>query len=417
MRLRQLSLKILGSVKKIITRNIFLLSFVSLFADIAGEMLFPITPIFLASIGYGAFFIGTLEGFAEFVAGISKGYFGQQSDLRRTRAPFVRLGYALSALSKPLIGLSNSPASVFFSRFSDRLGKGMRSNARDAWLADESAPEHRARVFGFHRGMDTLGAAIGPMLALGYLWAFPRHYRSLYFLAFIPAAIGAALTFFAKEKKHHQYLPAREAQKVASKNQGFFSFLKYWPQASPGFRRTSLFLIIFCLVNSSDALLILLAAKNLGDERQVIMAYILYNLLYSFLSYPFGAMADKFGMSKTFSFGLVFFAATYALMPFAHSFAAVLAAFALYAVFAASTESIAKAWLTKLVAPTEKGTALGFFTASQSTCLLLSSLWTGLLWQATRAEIPFLISATVALGLAFAIFKRGDGLQDTEDQK
>ncbi|HMY47773.1 MAG TPA: MFS transporter, partial [Leptospiraceae bacterium] len=154
----------------ILTRPIILLSLVSLFTDIASEMLYPVMPIYLGSIGFSVFYIGVLEGFAEATAGLSKGYFGNLSDAIGRRLPFVRGGYALSAISKPMMAVSVFPGWIFLSRTVDRLGKGIRTAARDAMLSDASAPEHRGRVFGFHRALDTTGALLGPVLSLTFLY-------------------------------------------------------------------------------------------------------------------------------------------------------------------------------------------------------------------------------------------------------
>src|SRR3569832_933846 len=142
---------------KIFTRTILILSLVSLFNDVSSEMLLPVLPIYLSSIGFSALYIGILEGFAEANVGLSKGYFGQRSDETGNRTSFVRIGYSMSAVAKPILGLLAYPFWVFLSRTLDRLGKGIRTNARDALLADESDEKHRGKVFGFHRGMDTVG--------------------------------------------------------------------------------------------------------------------------------------------------------------------------------------------------------------------------------------------------------------------
>ncbi|HTP12940.1 MAG TPA: MFS transporter, partial [Bacteroidota bacterium] len=165
---------------KFITKTILFLSLVSLFTDIASEMLYPVMPMYLKSIGFSVVLIGILEGIAEATAGISKGYFGSLSDHLGRRRPFIQAGYALSAVSKPLMALLIQPVWVFVARTSDRLGKGIRTAARDAMLSAETTPEFKGRVFGFHRGFDTLGAAIGPSLALLYLTFHPDEYRSLF---------------------------------------------------------------------------------------------------------------------------------------------------------------------------------------------------------------------------------------------
>ena len=152
-----------------ITRTIWILSLISLFTDMASEMLYPIMPIYLKSIGFSIVLIGILEGVAEATAGLSKGYFGKLSDASGKRVPFVQVGYALSTISKPMMAMFIYPLWIFFARTIDRLGKGIRTGARDALLSDEAPAEVKAKVFGFHRSMDTLGAAIGPSLALLYL--------------------------------------------------------------------------------------------------------------------------------------------------------------------------------------------------------------------------------------------------------
>ena len=151
---------------KIINRTVLILSIVSLFADIASEMLYPVMPIYLKEIGFSFLLIGVLEGMANFTAGLSKGYFGKRSDEKGLRLPFIKLGYLLSAVSKPMMAAFAYPLWIFFARTTDRLGKGLRTAARDALLSQNATPETKARVFGFHRSMDTLGAAFGPMIAL-----------------------------------------------------------------------------------------------------------------------------------------------------------------------------------------------------------------------------------------------------------
>jgi sugar phosphate permease len=154
---------------KSITRTVWILSIVSLLTDTASEMLYPIMPIYLKTIGFSIVLIGVLEGMAEATAGLSKGYFGKLSDISGRRVPFVQMGYALSAISKPMMALFTAPLWIVFARTLDRLGKGIRTGARDALLSDEATPETKAKVFGFHRSMDTFGAVIGPLYSTALL--------------------------------------------------------------------------------------------------------------------------------------------------------------------------------------------------------------------------------------------------------
>ncbi|HKR06521.1 MAG TPA: MFS transporter, partial [Bacteroidia bacterium] len=184
--------------KKVISRTVLLLSLVSLFNDIASEIVIPVMPVFLKSIGFSFLLIGVLEGVAEAVAGISKGYFGNLSDHIGRRLPFVQFGYALSAVAKGSLAFFSSVFPVFLSRVGDKIGKGVRTSARDAMLSDASPPGKKATVFGFHRGMDTVGAVIGPALALIYLYYHPANYQALFAITFIPGILAVAITFFIK---------------------------------------------------------------------------------------------------------------------------------------------------------------------------------------------------------------------------
>ena len=184
-----------------ISRTVWVLSIVSLLTDVASEMLYPVMPIYLKSIGFSALIIGLLEGFAEATAGFSKGYFGNLSDRLNKKVLFVRFGYFLSAVSKPMLAVFVFPLWVFLSRGFDRLGKGIRTSARDSILSAEATKETKARIFGLHRAMDTAGAMIGPIAALIFLYFYPDSFVPLFLIAFVPGMLGVVLTYFIKEKK------------------------------------------------------------------------------------------------------------------------------------------------------------------------------------------------------------------------
>lgn len=380
---------------KIISRTVWILSIVSMFADIASEMLYPIIPVYLKQIGFSVVLIGLLEGIAEFVVGLSKGYFGKLSDQKGVRLPFVRLGYFLSACSKPMMGMFTYTTWIFFARSTDRLGKGLRTAARDALLSQEATKETKARVFGFHRSWDTLGAIMGPLLALAFLHFFPGQYRQFFYIAFIPGLISVALLFLVKEKPS----PA-----PAVKSGNFFSFFSYWKTASPVYRRLVTGLLFFALFNSSDIFLLLRTAEITGSDQTTIMAYVFYNLVFALASYPMGVLADKLGTKKVLVAGLLLFALTYAGFAFVTQTWMVFALFLVYGLYAAATEGISKAWITSLANKTETATAIGFFTSCQSICTLLASLIAGLLWSGFGAPATFTITAVAAL-IAMAYLK------------
>lgn len=376
-------------LRKILTKTILLVSFVSLFTDIASEMLYPVMPVYLRSIGFSVLLIGILEGLAEATAGLSKGYFGNFSDKAGKRVPFVRWGYLLSAVSKPLMALFVYPLWIFFARTLDRLGKGIRTGARDAMLSDETTPEHKGKVFGFHRAMDTVGAAIGPLAALVYLNYYPGQYKWLFVIAFAPGLVAILLTFLLKEKVSH----VSKKQRV-----GFLSYLKYWKTAGTQYKILVAGLLLFTLFNSSDAFL-LLAVKNQGlSDTSMIGVYIFYNLIYALLAFPIGIVADRIGLRTTLVAGLFVFALVYSFMGYAFNITQFLVLFGMYAIYAASTEGISKALITNLSAKSDTATAIGFYTSFASIFTMLASSLAGLLWFTLGPKPMFLISgAGVAL--------------------
>lgn len=381
--------------KKIFTRTIWILSFVSLFTDIASEMLYPVMPIYLKTIGFTALWIGVLEGVAEAVVGISKGYFGKLSDEKGQRLPFVKLGYFLSSISKPLMAIFTFPVWILFVRSTDRLGKGIRTSARDALLSDESLKENKGKVFGLHRAMDTLGAAIGPLLALTFLYFYPAHYKPLFLIAFAPGLIGVALTFIIKEEQKAPVV------KIAKGN--FFSYFSYWKIASTDYKKLVVGLLLFALFNSSDVFLLLMA-KNIGiSDLHIIGVYIFYNLVFALFAFPMGSLADKIGMKPTFMIGLLLFAIVYGGMVFVQNEMMLYVLFFIYGVYASATEGVSKAWITKLVPHSETATAIGFYASCASFAILFASSFAGLLWVSFHPEVTFLFAAIGVL-IVFVYF-------------
>jgi len=383
-----------------------ILSVVSLLADVASEMLYPVIPVYLKEIGFSVMLIGILEGVVNFTAGISKGYFGKMSDEKGVRLPFVKLGYLLSAVSKPLIAVFVYPVWIFFVRTIDRLGKGVRTAARDALLSQEATPATKARVFGFHRSMDTVGAAIGPVLALLFLFFYPGDYKTLFYLAFIPGMLSILFIFLLKEKK----------QPVSTLGKGnFFSFFKYWKIATPDFRKVVPGLLLFALFNSSDIFLLLITKETIGENTLTILgvtfnsdtitigAYIFYNLIYAAASYPMGVLADKLGFKKIILLGFLLFAIVYGGFAFNPSIGLIFILFSIYGIYAAATEGVIKAWITNLAHKENTATAIGFYTSCESICALFASIIAGALWTNFGSTSTFITTAAISL-LVFIYF-------------
>lgn len=366
-----------------------MLSLVSLLQDMSSEMLYPVLPIYLSSIGFSVMLIGILEGMAEATAGLSKGYFGKRSDLTGKRLPFVQLGYALSTIAKTSMVFFVHPLWVFTTRTLDRLGKGIRTGARDAMLSDESTKETKGKIFGFHRSMDTLGAVLGPLLALIYLHFYPTNYKTLFFLAFIPGVFAVLITFLLKDKP--------SVHKVAAPRRSFFSFLGYWKQSPAAFRKVTIGLLIFALFNSSDVFLLLKLRESGMNDTWVIGVYIFYNLIYALSSFPLGILADKVGLRKMFIAGLIMFAMVYLGMVIGSGWYVYLLLFSAYGIYAAATEGIAKAWISNIADKKDTATAIGFYSGFQSICTLLASSLTGVIWYSFGSAVAFGITATVTI--------------------
>lgn len=374
-----------------LTRPVIVLSVVSLLTDISSEMLYPVMPIYLQSIGFTLIWIGILEGFAEGISGLLKGAAGQMSDRLDNRTGFVRAGYALSSISKPMLAMLAHPALIFLARAVDRTGKGLRSAPRDALLALESLPEHRARVFGFHRAMDTAGAVLGPLASLLFLFVMPAQYRTLFLIAFIPALLGVALTFAVKDKQ----TGSRGDEGKVSLNP--FRFLAYFRTAPRNFKMLAGGIVGFALINSSDVFLILMMKQRGLSDQDALTAYIFYNCIFAAAAFPAGAIADRLGLKGTFVSGLLLFAFVYGGMTVEGGRLWFFVLLSLYGIYAAATEGIGKAWITRSVPREDAGTAVGAVTSLQSLAAVGASAAAGVIWQSAGSQTLFMFTSVAAL--------------------
>jgi len=370
-------------------RQVVFLGLVSLFTDVASEMLYPITPIFLTAVlGSSMAVVGVIEGLAEITAGFLKGYFGILSDKLQKRSIFVRLGYGLSALSKPLPGLFPWVGAVVFSRVTDRIGKGIRTAPRDALLAGYSNESNSGAIFGFHRGMDTLGAALGPVAALILLHFYPGNFSLIFLIAFVPSVIAVACTFAIKDTHAIKKTKARP------------KYAEFWKSAPAAYKLFLLLNVLFSFVNSSDVFLILKSKSITKSDTLAILGYIFYNLIYAVISYPVGKLADKLGKKRVFISGLLVFATVYLGFGLSGNMYLIWTMFALYGLYAASTEGVAKALVSDMIPDASRGSAIGLMTMLSSFAVMAGSFFTGLLWDSFGAGVPFLISSGVSFILA-----------------
>lgn len=371
-----------------ISRTVWVLSLVSLFTDTASEMLYPIMPIYLKSIGFSIVLIGILEGVAEATAGLSKGYFGKWSDNSGKRLPFVQVGYILSGISRPMMAMFVYPVWIFFARTLDRFGKGIRTAARDAILSDEATPSTKGKIFGFHRSLDTLGAVLGPSLALVYLYFYPGNYKTLFFIAFIPSLFAVGASFLIKEKK--------KESKADRKRTSFLDFIRYWKIAPTDYRKLVVGLLLFAIINSSDVFL-LLKAKQAGlSDTMVIAVFIFYNLIYALFALPLGVYADRVGLKKMFVFGLAIFSLVYFGIGLSSNMFLIVGMFFLYGLYSAATEGISKAWISNISDKVDTATAIGTYAGFQSICAMIASSIAGLIWYNFGASATFIVTGCVS---------------------
>jgi MFS family permease len=366
------------------SRIVVLLSLVSLINDVASEMIIPALPVYLHSLGYSAMALGFIEAIAEAVTGSSKAYLGARSDALGKRLPFVRIGYALSAVAKPLLGIVSSAAGIVGARALDRVGKGVRTAPRDAMLAEAATPETRARVFGLHRAMDTTGAVIGPLLALAFLAAFPTAYRTLFLLTAIPGALVVVCVMLLREGEGRQGVPAPKLRAA-------------WRTLSADVRLFIGRMAVFYAFNSADTFLLLRTKEAGATDITVISVYVLYNIVYATSSLPLGSAADRWGTRRVIIGGLCVFAIVYMGFAFTTSIVAYTVLFGVYGLYAAATDGVAKAHISTICHPDRRGLALGTHASVQSVALVCASLLAGALWASLGPSVALSISAGAAI--------------------
>ncbi len=369
-----------------LSRNLLVLSGVSLLQDAASELLYPILPIFLTSVlGAPTAVVGAVEGAAEGAASITKLASGKLSD-RFRRRPLIGVGYGLAAVGKLLIAVAFVWPVVLLGRVVDRLGKGIRGAPRDALLVVGVPLEARGRAFGLHRTADTAGAVIGPLIGLAGYELLHHHIRPLLVIAVVPAAASVLLVGAVREPR----APVA-VTKTARQESGEPLSNAYW--------RVVAALTVFSLINFPDALL-LLKVHQLGyGVAAVIGAYVLYNAVYAALSYPFGALSDRVPRPLVFAIGLACFATCYLGLGLAHGTAAILPLLVVYGGFTAATDGVGKAWISSLAPTGRQGSAQGIFQGLSGGGILVAGLWAGFAWG-DGGRVPLLVSGGAAAALA-----------------
>lgn len=375
--------------------SVYILGAVSFFNDVASEMLYPIMPIFLTQVlGAPVAIVGLIEGIADGGAAIFKTIFGRWSDKLGKRKPFIFFGYSASALSKVIIAFSNVWGFVFAGRVLDKFGKGLRTGARDALLLDAANEKNRGLIFGVHRSLDSAGAVVGPLLALGLLQWAHGDIRTILYIAIAPSIIGIILISFVRETKK-----AKKAAQIKTTPMPKFSF-----KALP--KELKIFLIasgLFALGNSSDTFLIL-RSQNLGlSLLLVVLAYVVYNIVYTIASTPAGIIADKIGPKRVFIVGIIIYVLVYTGFAFNTTTWGIWGLFAIYGLYIAFTDGVSKALIGQYINKEDAGGVYGLFQTITSLGILSASVIGGLLWTAVSPGATFAFGAICAT-LALVVF-------------
>jgi MFS family permease len=367
------------------------LGFVSLFNDIASEMIYPLLPAFLtATLGAGTAAVGIVEGVAEATAAVGKGVFGWLSDRKTRRKPFVMAGYAASVAARPLEAIAPGWGAVVAIRFLDRIGKGVRTAPRDAMIAGAVDPRRRGVAYGFERAMDNAGATIGPLLAALLLKFFFTDVRPVFALSIVPGLVALAiLKFHAREEK---IVPAKEdlGRAVAAR----------FP---PRFYAVIGIFTLFALANSTDAFL-LLRARDCGVPLWAIPAlWAFFNGAKALTNTPLGALADRIGRMPTILLGWLAYAGVYFAFGRVRSAGAIWALFGIYALYYGLTEGAQRAYVADVAGEKARGRAFGLFHLTVGLASLPASIAFGVLWAKLGPAAAFDVGAVLALASAVAL--------------
>ena len=363
--------------------NIFFTGITSFLTDTTTKMIYAIMPLFLLSIGASKFELSLIEGVAESTASVLKALSGWWSDKIGKNKPFMVVGYAMTTIISPLFSLVTSPLQVLALRFTERVGKGIRTAPRDSLIAGSSSEKQKGRSFGFHKAMDNSGAILGPLLAFSMLNVFPGDYRKIFLLSAIPGILGVlTILFFVKEaQKNKKELLGNIALKDFSGRYYMFLGIAF----------------LFTLGNSTDALL-LVKAHDIGIQAAFIpLVYMIFNAVSVIFAVPAGMLSDKFGRERLIIFGYLLYALIYFGFGSTNDQTTVILLFALYGLYSAATDGVQKALVADLIDNNKRGTGLGLYNSLIGITLLPASLIAGALYDKVNNVAPFYFGAVMAL--------------------
>lgn len=384
-----------------IPTSIWVLGFVSLLMDVSSELIHSLLPVFLVTVlGVSAFAIGVLEGVAEATAQMVKLFSGTLSDWLGKRKPLAVAGYALGAISKPLFALATGFGTVFAARFVDRIGKGIRGAPRDALIADLTLPAERGAAYGLRQSLDTVGAFIGPLLAVGLMLLWSNNFRAVFWVAVIPATLAVAMLLFGVHEPERKF-SGRRVNPIHWRQLGRLQ-KAYWWVVTLG--------AIFTLARFSEAFLVLRAQQNGLPLAWIPLVLVAMNLVYAVFAYPFGRLSDRVSHTRLLALGLVILIGADLLLGYAESWPVVFLGVALWGLHMGITQGLLATMVAATAPDDLRGTAFGFFNLLSGLAMLLASVLAGLLWDQLGPSWTFFAGAAFCvLALVVIAAKSGSG--------
>ncbi|MBI4205436.1 MAG: MFS transporter [Betaproteobacteria bacterium] len=380
-----------------------MLGFVSLFMDVSSELIHSLLPVFMVtSLGASMFVVGIVEGVAEATALIVKVFSGTISDYLGKRKGLAVLGYGLGAVSKPIFALALTVHWVFVARFMDRIGKGIRGAPRDALVADLTAPEIRGAAYGLRQSLDTVGAFVGPLLAVGLMLAWAGDFRTVFWFAVIPAALSVLILIFGVQEPDTGKPRRGPTSPIQWQTLSDLGSAYWWVVTTGG---------IFTLARFSEAFLIL-RAQQLGlADTYAPFVLVLMNVVYAVSAYPLGRLADRMSHRTLLALGLVVLVASDLALAQAEGLVTVAAGVALWGLHLGMTQGLLATMVAATAPAHLRGTAFGFFNLVGGIAMLVASVLAGLLWDTLGAAVTFYTGAAfsvIALVMVGRYRRRGN---------
>jgi len=381
-----------------VPRGVWVLGCVSLLMDLSSELIHSLLPIFMVtSLGASALVVGVVEGIAEATALIVRVFSGAWSDYLGKRKGLAVAGYGLGALSKPLFALASTVGWVLTARFIDRIGKGIRGSPRDALIADMTAPEIRGAAYGLRQSLDTIGAFLGPLLAVGLMLVFAGDFRSVFWVAVVPGVLSVTLLVIG----------VRESERAAGTRPGVNALrLHVIKELHSGYWWIVLAGGVFTLARFSEAFLLLRAQQQGLPDTYAPFVLVLMNVVFALTAYPMGRLADRVNPSALLGAGLAVLAAADMVLARADALSATAVGVALWGLHMGMTQGVLAAMVAGNSPPHLRGTAFGFFNLVSGVAMLIASVLAGFLWDSYGAPVTFYAGAMLAMA-AFLLFAMG----------